>query len=63
VWVSGLIMPAWAVISLGVLWAIAVVVAIRWRRQPGLVVIVPLALLAIWFLTAWIGDTFWGWTA
>lgn len=63
VFVSGLIMPAWAVLALAILWALGLVGAIRWRRKPAVVLAVPFGILAIWLATAWIGDTFWGWTA
>jgi hypothetical protein len=61
--VGGLIMPAWAVLAMVILWAGVLVLAIRWRRRPMLVLAAPLATLAIWFLVAWAGDTFLGWTA
>ncbi|HYU58113.1 MAG TPA: hypothetical protein VEO00_08705 [Actinomycetota bacterium] len=61
--VSGLIMPIWAVIALGVVWAIGTGLAIRWRRRPSLVLLVPLVVLAIWALAAWAGEAFLDWTA
>jgi hypothetical protein len=61
--VGGLIMPAWAVLAMMVLWGVALVLAIRWRRRPVLVLAAPPVMLAIWFLVAWAGDTFLGWTA
>jgi hypothetical protein len=60
--VSGLIMPIWAVGVLAVVWLAALAVAIRWRGRPPLVLLVPFAMLAIWGLTAWLGDTFLDWT-
>jgi hypothetical protein len=61
--VSGLIMPAWAVVGLGVLWLLGLVAAIRWRRKPAVVLAVPLAMIAIWSATAWAGETLLDWTA
>jgi len=61
--VSGLIMPAWAVVVLAIVWAGALVVAIRWRARPALVVVVPFVMLAIWVVTAWVGDRLFDWTA
>ena len=61
--VGGLIMPPWAVLAMMVLWGVALVLAIRWRGRPVLVLAVPVVTFAIWFLVAWAGDTFLGWTA
>jgi hypothetical protein len=61
--VSGLIMPVWAVVGLGVLWLLGLVVAIRWRRKPAVVLAVPLAMIAIWAATAWAGEALLDWTA
>ena len=61
--VGGLIMPAWAVLAMMILWGVALVLAIRWRRRPVLVLAVPFVTLGVWFLVAWAGDVFLGWTA
>jgi hypothetical protein len=61
--VSGLVMPAGAVVGLAIVWAVALAVAVRWRRRPLTVLLIPLVILGIWFATAWLGDTFFGWTA
>jgi hypothetical protein len=61
--VGGLVMPAGAVVGLAVVWAVALFLAFRMRRQPVAVILIPLVTLGIWFLTAWVGDTFFGWTA
>jgi hypothetical protein len=61
--VSGLIMPVWAVIALGVVWVLGLVAAVRWRRKPAVVIAVPLAMIAIWAATAWAGETLLDWTA
>jgi hypothetical protein len=61
--VSGLIMPIWAVIALGVVWLVGLIVAIRWRTKAAVVLAVPLAMIAIWVATAWVGDALLDWTA
>jgi len=61
--VSGLIMPIWAVVALGVLWIVGLIVAIRWRRNAAVVLAVPLAMIGIWVATAWAGDALLDWTA
>jgi hypothetical protein len=61
--VGGLIMPGWAVLAMVILWTGALVLAIRWRLRPVVVLAIPAVTLAIWFLVAWVGDTFLGWTA
>jgi hypothetical protein len=61
--VGGLIMPIWAVAAMMVIWAVALVLAIRSRARPVLVLAVPFATLGLWFLVAWAGDTWLGWTA
>jgi hypothetical protein len=58
-----LIMPLWAVGALAVVWAVGLVLAIRWRGRPALVLLVPLVTLAVWLVTAWLGDAFLDWTA
>lgn len=61
--VSGLFMPGGAIVGLAIVWAVALVLAVRWRRRPVVVILIPLVTLGIWLLTAWVGDTFLGWTA
>lgn len=60
---AGLIMPYWAVAILGVVWLIGLVVAIRRRNQRPLFLALPFVIVGLWFLTAWAGETFLGWTA
>lgn len=55
-------MPAWAVIGLVILWIGALVVALRHRRRPVVVLTVPLATFAVWYLTGSLGERFLGWT-
>ena len=47
--VAGLIMPLWAVMVLAVIWL------------AGLAL--PFIVVAIWWATAYLGETFLGWTA
>jgi hypothetical protein len=65
VWVllGQLIMPLWAVGILAVIWVVGLVLAFRWRARPALILLVLLVTLAIWFVTAWLGETFLDWTA
>jgi hypothetical protein len=61
--VGGLIMPAWAVVSLGVVWAGLLVVIILKRGQPGWAFAMPVVSVALWFAAAFLGDAFLDWTA
>jgi len=63
VFVGGLIMPPSGVVGLGVVWLLALGVAIHWRRRPEAVIAMPFVMLALWFLVVWIGDALLGWTA
>ena len=56
-------MPYWAVAVLGVIWVIGLLAAIRWRNSRPLFLALPFAIVGLWFLTAWAGETFLGWTA
>ena len=59
---SGLIMPVWAIAALVAVWLIGLAVAINHRRRTLVVLLVPVATMALWFLTGWAGETFLGWT-
>ena len=61
--VGGLIMPWYGVAFLAVLWVIGLVLAIRWRDRTLVFLALPFVLVGLWFLTAWAGETFLGWTA
>lgn len=62
--VSGLLAPGWAVITLCALWVVMVVLCIRWfRGRPLLVLAMPFIAFAIWWLAMTLGDVFLGWTA
>ncbi len=60
---AGLIMPLWAVAALGVVWVIGLVVAVRLRENRPVFLALPFVMVGLWFLTAWAGETFLGWTA
>jgi hypothetical protein len=60
---SGLMMPLWAIVALGLVWVAGLVVQIRQRRRPLVVLAVPVAIAAIWLLTGTLGEAFLGWTA
>ena len=60
---SGLMMPMWAVVSLWVVWLAGLVVQIRLRDRPLVVVAVPVVIGAIWLLTGTLGEAYLGWTA
>jgi hypothetical protein len=59
---SGLMMPAWAVVGLFALWVVGLVLVVRWRRQPALVLLVGPTMAAIWLLTGTLGEALLGWT-
>lgn len=59
---SGLLAPLWAVIGLLVLWAATVVFGfVLRRRRPWLVLILPVALMIIWFAVMYAGEAWLGW--
>ena len=62
---SGLIMPAWAVVVLALVWVAGAVVVLRTPRprRPATAMVVPLATVAIWILAALAGEAWLGWTA
>jgi hypothetical protein len=61
--VGGLIMPAYAVVILGLVWLLGLYLAVRWRRQRNRFVALPFIMFAIWLATAYVGGEFLGWTA
>ncbi|MET0883530.1 MAG: hypothetical protein ABWZ13_05200 [Acidimicrobiales bacterium] len=63
VMVSGLIMPLWAILALGVVWAVGLVVMIRNRMSPLIVIAVPVLTLGLWAMTGWAGERYLDWTA
>ena len=60
---SGLMMPLWAIICLGLVWIAGLVVQIRERSRPLVVLAVPVAVAATWLLAGTLGEAFLGWTA
>jgi hypothetical protein len=61
--VGGLIMPLWAILLLAVVWVAGLFLAIRWRKQRNRFFALPFIMFAIWLATAYLGETFLGWTA
>ena len=61
--VGGLIMPAWAVVCLGVVWVGLLVVIILKRDRPGWAFAMPVVSVVLWFAAAFLGDAFLDWTA
>jgi hypothetical protein len=59
---SGLMMPAYAILLMILLWVMALWFAIRHRRRPLLVLVTPLATFGVWYLTGRAGEAFLGWT-
>lgn len=61
---SGLVMPLWAVVLLGAIWLVALVLSIRWFvRRPVVVLLLPLAVAAVWFVMVTVGERLLGWQA
>lgn len=61
---TGLLAPAWAVATVGVVWLGLLVVGIRSRRKhPWMVAAIPVAGLTFWFVFLTFGDLVLGWTA
>jgi len=62
--VSGLFMPAWAVVGLLLVWVALVWFGVQLARLRSYVVLtVPAFAGGLWFLVAWLGETLLGWTA
>jgi hypothetical protein len=61
--VSGLVMPAYAVILLGLAWLVGLYLAIRWRKQRNRFLALPFIMFAIILATAYLGGELLGWTA
>lgn len=60
---SGLVAPGWAVGVLIGSWSAAAWAIWRFRRVPEIVLIIPMAMAAIWWATITLGGHFLDWTA
>lgn len=60
---AGLVVPAYALPFLWVIWFGAIGLAIYWRSRPWRVVMVGAGALLLWFGILTLGDIFLGWTA
>jgi len=61
---SGLVMPLWAVVLLGAIWLAALVLSIRWFvSRPVVVPLLPLVVVAAWFVMVTVGEQLLGWQA
>lgn len=60
---SGLVAPGWAVLVLVAVWLGLAVLVWRWRRRGPVVLAVPFAAAALWWLAVTLGDQLLGWTA
>lgn len=61
---TGLLAPPWALVTVAIVWVLALVGAWRLgRARPRLTPLVPVATLAAWFGLMTIGDLWLGWVA
>ena len=61
---SGLVAPAWAVVSLLLLWVLLAAALVHLGRRRGApALLVPPVALALWFLLVTAGEQLLGWTA
>ena len=61
---GGLLAPGWAVVTLLLIWAALLVVAIRLRRRrPLFVPLVPIVGLIVWISAISAGEAWLNWTA
>jgi hypothetical protein len=61
--VGGLIMPVWAVVTLGVIWLGLLIVMVLKRGERRWVFGMPVLSIILWFAAAFLGDAFLDWTA
>jgi hypothetical protein len=61
--VSGLVMPAYAVVLLGLAWLVGLYLAVRWRKQRNRFLALPFIMFAVILATAYLGGELLGWTA
>ena len=61
---SGLMAPGWAVVLLVGVWVgFVVVAALRFRRRPWWLVLLPVGAALVWFGAMSAGEAWLGWTA
>jgi len=63
VFASGGIAPPWAVGGLIAAWTTGTWLIWRWRRIPEVVLVIPMVVAAILWLTVTLGDRYFGWAA
>jgi hypothetical protein len=63
VFVGGLIMPVWAVVTLAVIWVGLLIVMVLKRDERRWVFAMPALSMLLWFAAAFLGDAFLDWTA
>lgn len=63
VFASGLVAPGWAVGGLIGVWTAGAWAIWRFRHVPEAVLVIPMAMAAIWWATLTLGERFLGWTA
>ena len=62
--VSGLLAPWYGVVLLLLVWVVLFVVACRWwTPHPKLMLLLPVAAVAIWFAVLTLGEALLDWTA
>ncbi len=61
---SGLVAPLWAIVVLLMVWLGFALVALRsFRSRPWLVLVLPVAAAAVWWLAITLGEKALGWQA
>lgn len=60
---AGLVVPTVPLLILWAIWVVLTVMLVRWRRRGPLLLLVPVAAVAIWFGYASLGEIIFGWTA
>ena len=55
--------PWWALLALAVVWLVALGLALAWfTRRPRAVVLLPVAVAVVWFVTVVAGARYLGWS-
>ena len=61
---SGLVAPLYGLVVLALIWLAGIIVILRWRpANAWLVLLVPVAAVALWFGVLTLGEAVFGWTA